>query len=941
VALAADFDELQRAARLFFEGDSVVELRAPKSLRDQVISGYFSDPQKLAQSARSIDQKAPGVYVTLNPCNPVLLARADNKIKSRARELTVDADIVRRRWLLLDFDPKRPAGISSSDEEHDAAIRAARSAAKQLAEFGWPLPVWGDSGNGGHLLYRIDLPNDQESADLVKSILLAASQRWTTDGVDVDRSVFNASRISKVYGSVARKGDSTQSRPHRISRILSLPEQLQPVSVELLKAFASEARTEPPRSAPKQAFKKTGDRQELELERFIVEHAIAIARGPDVHQGSERWVLEHCPFNPDHRAPDAAIFRVLATGRLGFKCLHNSCSGKDWSDFREFYEPKGSRPQKAAGFQPFAPIPGERDSRDEIPANPADVEKAADEAIAANDVAAAMRLIPELAKLRRVSQVVIVAKLRQHFKRIWKDREFTQALNEAMDAQRSARTPPPDDRDPDAPAPDGVDLLPFPLTDAGNGERIAAMFAGEIRYCVEMKSWLVWDAVRWVVDHFDVMRQKAKAMARLLYEQAERGDRPTVKSFARGSESYGATTAALQFASTEPGIRITAAELDQHPYLLNCPNGVVDLRDGKILPHNREFLITKLCPIIYNPSAKCDRFLGFLQWAMGANPDAEISERTARLVGFLQRAFGYALTSDVSEKAVFVFYGKQGNNGKTTLLSLLRDLLGRDYSGQIAIETVMATAKQQDATIRADLADLRGVRFVVTSEVERESKLNERTIKYITAGNAPIKSCRKYENPIEFWATHKLFMDCNHRPTIRGSEDAIWKRLKLVPFEVQIDDGSIDKQLPDKLRAEMQGILVWAVRGCMEWIRNGLGEPPEIKAAGKEWRDHDDSIKEFLDDCCNVDLDTVKSPHPEERLFVPVSDLTAAYRWWAKQHGEKFPLGREGLKEKLESKGFWENRSRRINGIQTRTWEGLELRREVALRSGENWEREG
>ena len=260
----------------------------------------------------------------------------------------------------------------------------------------------------------------------------------------------------------------------------------------------------------------------------------------------------------------------------------------------------------------------------------------------------------------------------------------------------------------------------------------------------------------------------------------------------------------------------------------------------------------------------------------------------------------------------------------------------------------MATAKQQDATMRADLADLRGVRLVVTSEVEKESRLNEGKIKYITAGQAPIKSCRKYENPIEFWATHKLFMDCNHRPVIRGSEDAIWKRLKLVPFEVQIDDADIDKKLPDRLRTELPGILAWAVRGCMDWVRNGLGEPPEVKSAGKEWREHDDPLKEFLDDCCNVDLEHARSPEPEDRLFVTVSDLSRGYEWWAKQNRERFPLGREALRDRMESKGFWENRSRRIgpDKRQARTWEGLELRSEVVAASlksagnGRDWPRE-
>jgi putative DNA primase/helicase len=377
------------------------------------------------------------------------------------------------------------------------------------------------------------------------------------------------------------------------------------------------------------------------------------------------------------------------------------------------------------------------------------------------------------------------------------------------------------------------------------------------------------------------------------------------------------------------------SDLDQHPYLLNCPNGVVDLRAGKLLRHNRDFLITKLCPIPYVPSAPCGRFIEFIQWAMGLNPEAELGERTARLVSFLQRALGYALTGDVTERAIFVFYGQSGKNGKTTLLTLFRDLLGPDYSGQIAIETVIAAGRNQDATMRADLADLRGVRFVVTSEVERDSKLNEGKIKYLTAGDAPVKCCRKYENPFEFWATHKLFMDSNYRPRIRGAEDAIWDRLKLVPFEVRVEDDAIDKQLPAKLRAELSGILAWAVRGCVEWSKRGLGEPPEVKTAGREWREHDDPLKEFLDDCCRVDLEHARVPASSERLFVTIADLNAAYEWWTRQNREKFPLGREALNERMEAKGFWQCRTRRVGleSKQTRTWEGLQLKDEIAAAS--------
>jgi predicted P-loop ATPase len=333
----ADIEEIRRAIPLFLEPGEIAELRAPKTERDGTISGYFSDAEKLARAAASISGKAPGIYITLNRLPADVLARAENRIKSRAQTTTSDAEITRRLWLLLDFDPRRPAGISSTREEHAAALDAAQSAADHLARQGWPAPVVGDSGNGGHLLYRIDLPNDQESADLVRAVLVGADQRYSLSGVTVDLSVFNAARISKLYGTVARKGDSTEDRPHRLSRILRRPDVLDVVSVEQLRAIASTKSSAAPR---------TPAAAEFNLERWIIEHGVEIERGPVQHQGAEKWILKHCPFNPDHAAPDSALFRQ-PSGRIGFKCLHASCADKDWKEVREHFEPRHHRHRPA------------------------------------------------------------------------------------------------------------------------------------------------------------------------------------------------------------------------------------------------------------------------------------------------------------------------------------------------------------------------------------------------------------------------------------------------------------------------------------------------------------------------------------------------------------------------------------------------------------------
>ncbi len=894
-------------------------MRVPKAGRQKVISGYFDDLEKLAEAAAQIEaQRFPGIYWTLNPVNRALLARSANKTKPFAADTTKDSDILARNWLPVDFDPVRPTGISSTEDEHAAALQLAERVRADLLLEGWPEPIFADSGNGSHLLYPIELPNDAESAELLRRILQALASRYNTAAVEVDRTTFNASRIFKTYGTFARKGDNTADRPHRVSHILQLPALLNRVPPELLHKLAAQA---PPDSNPRPSRVAPGRRGpvQFDLEQFLNRHGISY-RAPVPHEGGRKFVLEACPFNPDHKAPDSAVFENAA-GRLGFKCFHDHCQGYDWQKFRDLFEPR--RLQQQAPIPPFPPEPPESDASDEIPLSAADVEAAIDALIEKADLPAAIRMAPDVAKLAAVDQAVIKAKLKKGFKD-FPTADFNALLKAESD---DSGQKPPEGDPPTGDVPDGPDLRFQPLTDAGNGERIVALYGKDIRYCIEMKRWLVWDGKRWAVDEVNEMRQKGKHMARLLYLQAldaPENRRVALERHARASESYAAISNALGQAATEQGIPVSVSDLDQLGMLLNVPNGVLDLSTGKLLPHNREFMITKLCPVPYDPKAKAPRFQAFIEWAMGGNADAELTDKTVRLVGFVQRALGSSLTGDVSDRSLFVFHGG-GKNGKSTLLTLFRDLLGKDYSSQLIIDTLMSM-KNQDSTARADVADLRGARFVMTSEVEKEHKLSEGKLKMLTAGvGAPIKAKRLYENPYEFPPTHKIFMDCNDRPKVRGTDNGIWDRLKLVPFDVRIAEDEKDKQLPDKLRAELPGVLAWAVRGCLAWKEQGLGDPPEVAEAGQLWREHDDPLKEFLDDCCKID----DAAEGITGLFIRTSDLAAGYEWWAKQNRERYPLGKEAFTERLHSKGFTQSRSRRIDGKQSRTWEGIELLPEV------------
>lgn len=306
--------------------------------------GYFDHAEALANAAELLDRRgAKAVYVTLNPVVPALLARASNRVASQAREAANDADVVRRLWLLIDIDPVRPAGISSSEAEHRGALDLAGLIYVELRAQGWPNPIVGDSSNGAHILYRIDLPNDEHACELVSRVLEALAARFDTASVKVDRSVFNASRISKVYGTTARKGDNVTDRPHRLARLLAVPETLTPVSNKHLETLAASSPRPAPRPSPSTIFPKSLEGKTLDAETFISRHKLAVSSVKTGANGRKIFVLSVCPFNPAHAGDGggggSAVITQEPDGMLGFRCHHNSCAAHNWRALREHLEP--------------------------------------------------------------------------------------------------------------------------------------------------------------------------------------------------------------------------------------------------------------------------------------------------------------------------------------------------------------------------------------------------------------------------------------------------------------------------------------------------------------------------------------------------------------------------------------------------------------------------
>ncbi len=322
----SDKQNTVESLKVLFPEPCVVEVRVPKAGTKGVISGYFELPSHLSAMAAAVEEVSgdfEGIYWTINPVTPALLARANNKLHQYVKTTTADSDVIRRNWLPFDFDPKRPTGISSSVEEKEAAQVLIRSVRKWLNEMGWPDPVIADSGNGYHALYKIDLPNDDASRDLLKSVLEAVAARFDTEVVKVDTKVFNAARIMKAYGSMACKGDDIPQRPHRIAKMFAPPAVTETVTVKQLKSVSALL----PKPGKKENKEATPNRGGGWTDTMVEAGLTAAGREfkpPLSYKDGLKWQHACFDYPEEHRAPDCFTMRDK-DGWVSSKCSHNSC----------------------------------------------------------------------------------------------------------------------------------------------------------------------------------------------------------------------------------------------------------------------------------------------------------------------------------------------------------------------------------------------------------------------------------------------------------------------------------------------------------------------------------------------------------------------------------------------------------------------------------------
>ena len=444
--------------------------------------------------------------------------------------------------------------------------------------------------------------------------------------------------------------------------------------------------------------------------------------------------------------------------------------------------------------------------------------------------------------------------------------ELRQTFQSILGRERARRRTPPTDR---------LSIRSAEgRTDIANGRRFAQLHGRNVRYCHPWKRWLVWDGRRFKRDDTGAVFRLAKRVADKLWAEARQTDEKPPLVFAAKTANDKHVKAMLNQAASEPGIPVLPAQLDQNHWLLNCPNGTVALRTGTVRSHDRTDLITALCPTPFNPEAGSYHFDQFLESIFLTND----------LIQLVGRWFGYCLTGDVREQVLPIFWGK-GAKGKSTLLNLFRDAVGHDYTMQAKPDLLLTTKYETHATERMDLFEKR---FVSCTETEEGRRLNESFAKTLVGGE-PIRCRRCYENSWQFDPTHKVVLCTNHRPKIKGTDHAIWRRLRLVPFTVKFwspdenETGPLelkqDKELPDRLREEYEGLLAWAVRGCVEWQAHGLGRPASVADATADYRNDEDIVGRFIADCC------VAGP----AVTVIFGQLYSAIEVWCEDVGEDVP----------------------------------------------------
>lgn len=441
----------------------------------------------------------------------------------------------------------------------------------------------------------------------------------------------------------------------------------------------------------------------------------------------------------------------------------------------------------------------------------------------------------------------------------------------------------------------------YNFTELGNAEWFSDEHQGKVLYSKQYE-WLLWNGKKWEIDDIG----KIERMAAKLFQSLWKVDDEATKKWAKSCESRRILTNSLALAKSFLPVRND--ELDRHKFLFNCQNGTLDLKSGILLPHNPQHLLTKIAAVGFEKDAKCPTWEKFLE-SIFKDKDGSTDYE---LIRYVQKVIGYSMSGDISEQSIYFLYGS-GKNGKSTFINVIHDILG-EYARQSNKDTFIANDNKNGAN--NDVARLVGSRFVSAIESAENEKLDESLVKQITGGEK-VTARFLHKEFFEFTPEFKVFFTTNHKPIIRGSDEGIWRRVKLIPFVVQIPEKDRDKDLPIKLRQELPGILNWMLEGCLLWQKEGMEPPKAVVEASEHYKTEMDILHPFLSEVC------IMNPLAK----VELKELYQQYQEYVLQSGE-IVLKKRAFTRMLETKGF-----RKTSGAGNKVMiEGLRLQEEYQRR---------
>lgn len=448
----------------------------------------------------------------------------------------------------------------------------------------------------------------------------------------------------------------------------------------------------------------------------------------------------------------------------------------------------------------------------------------------------------------------------------------------------------------------------FHPTDLGNARRLVSLWGTKLRYADRWKMWYCWDGRRWVQDPDKVqVGQRAVDVPGYLFKLVGKvgnsEDRDRLYRHALASESSRALESTIRLARLARGVQLDYEQFDLNPWLLNCGNGVLDLRTGELLPHDPGYLCSRITPVEYDPTAEAPHLEEFLDQVL---PDPLVRR-------YVQRFCGYCLTGSVSEQIFPIWWG-EGANGKSTLIELMRYAMG-EYAVQVAPEMLMASSGDHHPTMYADLFR---ARLAFREETKELGRLDESRVKSLTGGGR-VKARRMREDFWEFDPTHQLVLVTNHQPTIEGTDHAIWRRVHLVPFVARVEEADQVKDLADIVAyLELPGVLRWAVEGCRQWQEVGLDPPQGVLAATRDYQEGSDVVGRFLRDCLRPSLVEDREP------YVPARVLMDVYVNWCREEQlrQPYPDWQRAVVPRLRSELATERTTARVgtDHVVSKVW---------------------